>query len=685
MATPASHTEWRRDIEGIRGLAVLLVVLYHAEIPGFGGGYVGVDVFFALSGYLITGILVREIENTGSLNIPRFYARRAMRLLPAATALLIGVALSGLLLLSPLAQEELAKTSIAMAFYLSNMFFGRRATNYLAADADTNPLLHTWSLSVEEQFYLLWPALVMVCLLGVHSRRQLGRDHAPVVRGRGRVIFWTGVVVVASFLGMLLLMRRGFTHWAFFSSPSRGWEFGFGGMAALAPLSSRRGGRDEFSGRWGSPNVGRDLGGWAGLAGILVAGVLFGPRTPFPGFAAVLPVLGTVLVLRSGAFDQASVLVRALSWRPLREFGRLSYSWYLWHWPVFVFAESVYGVLSLPVRVGLILLSLGLAEASFRFVERPVRQSERLGRRPAYGLALLGVLTLVASSVSVVWLVATHRVLDSSVQAPYLAVRDDLPDLYARGCHADLADRVPRVCRDGSASATVTIALFGDSHAAQWAPALKEIVEQRQWRLLYLTKSSCPGIATITYLDPVGRLYDECEAWRIAAMDSLRKHHPDLVVMAAWASQGITPQEWFGGTVQTLAELSTSTSAILLLRDSPRPGFDVPSCLSRRAWLAQWWKPIRFAATSCNFPAGDVYQDEVFAMQQRAAQSSAMARAVDLTEWICPENLCRVEQDGVIKFRDHHHLTPSFVRSLEPKLVDLIDAALRGATRVGGR
>ena len=298
-----SRSSFRPDIEGLRGLAVLLVVLFHSRVPGFDGGFVGVDIFFALSGYLITGLIVAEVEQTGTFSFRNFYARRVRRLLPASGLAVVGILLFGFFIYSPLEMASYAKWAIYTSLYISNYMFMRDAANYFAADVETNPFLHTWSLAIEEQFYLFWPALIVLSLSWLKSRRRLA------------VVLY--VICIASFIFCVWLTRVR-QPWAFFSLPSRVWEFSLGGMACL--LGNPQLAQRSSMLKWLA---------WGGLVAVLVAGSLYSPLTKFPGYTAALPVVGTIAILILGASGIPSSLGKLLSTRVLQYLGRLSYSWYL--------------------------------------------------------------------------------------------------------------------------------------------------------------------------------------------------------------------------------------------------------------------------------------------------------------------------------------------------------------------
>jgi len=270
-AAPSRKDGFRPDIEGMRGIAVLLVVLFHSGVPGFGGGFIGVDVFFALSGYLITGIILNEITKRGKLSFRNFYARRARRLLPAAGLVVVSTLVLMLLMYSPLELGKYASWASYTSLYASNYMFMRDASNYFASDVTRNPYLHTWSLAVEEQFYLFWPALIALTLIATKSRRQL----AVVL-----------TVMSAVSLAFCIWLTNYRAPWAFFGLPTRAWEFGLGGLGCMVPA--------EYLVRRKSLTAAV---GWIGFAAVLAGSVVFTSQTPFPGLAAALPVLGTIAVL----------------------------------------------------------------------------------------------------------------------------------------------------------------------------------------------------------------------------------------------------------------------------------------------------------------------------------------------------------------------------------------------------
>ena len=647
MSGAGVPSSFRPDIEGLRAIAVLLVVAYHAGVPGVGGGYVGVDVFFVLSGYLITGLLVREAEATGTVALGAFYARRARRLLPAVLVVLVAVVAVGAAVFAPFEQIELARSAWATAAYVSNVHFARGQTDYLGAASETNPFLHTWSLAVEEQFYLAWPLVVMVGLGVLAFGTRVRRGAVP---SRRRLV-WTMTAIAAASFALCVALTATRQPWAFFLSPPRAWEFALGALGAL--VAAR-------------PRIDTLLGP-LGLVGILASAVAFGAETPFPGWAAALPVLSTVAVLRAAAARPDGRLARGLGARPLQTLGRLSYSWYLWHWPALVVGAALVPHVGLGGRVALAAASLGPAWASYRFVEGPVRHSAFLARRPRAALALAGVATVVGVALALGWgRFATHAAEDPS-QRHVRSARADLPALYASGCHAGFEVVAADVagCLSGDDRAGRTIVLLGDSHAAQWQPALENLAESRGWRLVSLTKSSCPAVDAPLYSTFLRRTYTECAAWRRSALAAVGTLRPALVVVTSEVGRDLGDDVWEAGTGRVLASLRTSGARVVLLRDTPAAPFDVLTCLARHVWRGG-----RAETAACSF-AGRDPRPTVWAAQRRAAARTGVATA-DLTEAVCPGGTCNATRSGRITWRDRHHLTTTAAQALAPALADAV-------------
>ncbi|WP_156663070.1 acyltransferase, partial [Mycobacterium sp. 1274761.0] len=410
---PLLKRQFRHDIEGLRAVAVIAVVLFHAGLPGASGGFIGVDVFFVVSGFLITGMLWREASSTGTVRMAKFYAARARRLLPAAITVLVATCTASAMLLPPLQARSVLGDGIASALYVGNYRLAIEGTDYLSADASPSPLQHYWSLGVEEQFYLLWPALI-VGIAWLFTRLARRPTLWPPVA-------MLAVLAVLSFVGSVVCTDN-WPSWAFFSLPTRAWELAVGGLVALT------------TGVWRHlPGPSAALVGWGGLALIVVTCTQIGEDTPYPGTTALLPVLGTVLVIGAGCATPDLGVGRFLSKPAMRSVGRLSYSWYLWHWPVLLLAPFVFGAaLGLAARLAMIMVSFGLAILTLHLVENPARFVPALTSSANRSLAVGGGLTGAAVGACLVLLLVTpvphgHGVAAAPVTPTTAAPRAVLP------------------------------------------------------------------------------------------------------------------------------------------------------------------------------------------------------------------------------------------------------------------
>jgi peptidoglycan/LPS O-acetylase OafA/YrhL len=648
-----SRSDFRPDIEGLRGLAVILTVAFHAGLPGFRGGFLGVDVFFVISGYLITGLLVKEMAATKRIDLIRFYARRLRRILPAASLVLLAITLAGRILFSPLEQSRIALSALAAALFSGNWWFIHERTNYFMTASDFDPFLHMWSLAVEEQFYLFWPVVIMVGLW----------------RGSRRLLVTLLVVIVAaSFCGSLWL-SRGHYAWAFFSAPARAWELAIGGIACLT----------EMRHKW----LETQFTGWICIAAIVAAVVSIPDNPRYAALAALGPVLGTVLLLGGRFF--ACAPIRPLEWGAFRFAGRLSYSWYLWSWPLLAFVTTIYTRLTLFDRVMCAAGSFALAALTYKFFENPIRKSRFLSPRPLLSL-LLGISLVAGSAVaSVAWERSAATLLKSPGQRA-LADAVKPPALFTDGCMAGPKDVQLRECVRTNPASLETVVLFGDSHAAQWAPAIEKIARDRSWRLVTLTKSGCPA-PLMPVTSPFGDFaYSECDEWRELALLRIAEIHPAAVVIGNsaryvvgihWKNRysTISPDEWREGMHKTLSRLSSAGITTVLLRDTPWPDVDIPVCLSRalQRGLLQ--------ADTCEFDRSDALDSGVLKAEEAAAAGVSGATFLDFSDLLCGPAKCAAVTNGLIAFRDSHHMNAPFAESLSSRVAERLVPAVERAFR----
>ena len=649
--TGAGSARFLPQVQGVRAVAVTLVVLFHAWPSIVPGGYVGVDVFFVISGFLITRLLLREFEATGRIDFVAFYARRLRRLLPALVLVVAAVMAASWMLQAPLESKMLTSSAVASLVYLSNLWFAQQSTNYLGDDAHGNPLLHTWSLSVEEQFYLVWPALIWL-VMSVAARS--GAD------ARARVTAAFPVVAVGS-LTTCLALAGYLRPWAFFGSPARAWEFAAGALVAVGagravPVAGRR--RYEH---------------WVALGSLLAAAILFTASTPYPGVATVLPVAATCALLVSAVGGGTGAMPALLSARPMAWLGDLSYSWYLWHWPVLTFGREVLGQTGAVATVAAVLLSLALAWATYVLVENPVRFARPLVTRPAASLGLAAALTVSALAATFQVRAMSVKSLEGADQHRYELAAVDQADVYRKGCHADYLVEQPSNCVFGNPSSTKTLVLFGDSHAAQWFPPLERLALQAGWRLVPLTNAAFPAPG-YEPLDPnLGRPYVECTHWRERTIERIRALRPDLIVIStsrrnsAFTDGGPAAMgAWDRGVRELLARLNDHASSVIIVQDTPRPDFRVPLCLARAHWRGM------SPESACAFEVDESSQRIVDRMWPIDDLGYPNVRRFDPTSIVCPQRTCTTERQGMVLYSDSHHLTATFSRSLAPLLSGVV-------------
>jgi peptidoglycan/LPS O-acetylase OafA/YrhL len=679
---PSGGTGFRADIQGLRAVAVGLVVLYHAGFPWLSGGFVGVDVFFVISGFLITQGLVKELERRGTISLAGFYARRVRRILPAATAALVGVVALTLLLLPQPRWLQVAQDVVSSAVYLVNWELADRAVNYSARDQAASPLQHFWSLAVEEQFYVVWPLaiLAVAALVRIARRGRSGQGAAVRPVSRTHLVLPLLLIALPS-LAWSVSLSVADPGRAYFVTTTRMWELALGAALAVAPvLAPSRAGLSRIV-------------GWVGLALIAYAATTFDATTVFPGSAALIPTLGAVAVLWSGLPGDRERQNPLLCTRPMTWVGGLSYSLYLWHWPVLVIATAltVDGDLRLRYALALAALSVVPAWLSLRLVEKPVLAGASGGRGHGVRMLQLGAIcTLLALAVGFVvqnhaltTLQAGRATADASLNPGALALRwdadadpvdafpalfpsplvaaGDAPAIDGHGCVIDVASVAAHPCSFGNLAGPVTLALIGDSHADQFVPGLEAAVIEKGWRLDVYTRGSCPFNALTVDLD--GFPNDACTERNENVTDALLQNPPDAVLVASSRYQVFQEQKptpTLEGSKPLLeqgyrdawAPFVDAGIPVISIRDTPRPDVAVPDCVAENETKLSLCAMDRDAITWADGP------------ELTAAADMDGVDVIDLTDRICPTDECPAVIGGVIVYRDGNHLTATYARSL---------------------
>jgi peptidoglycan/LPS O-acetylase OafA/YrhL len=725
---PLPAVQHRRDIEGLRAIAVLIVVAYHAGIPGWGGGFIGVDVFFVISGFLITSLLIKERESDGRIALLTFYARRIRRLLPISSVVAVVSVVGALAILPSTTFSSLGTDVVAAAGFFVNMLFAIRGTDYLAGDTDPSVIQHYWSLAVEEQFYLIWPGLIALVTIGA---QQVRRRITPVII----------TVISGSFAASVVLSPTAPT-WSYFGLHTRAFELGVGALLAVQwPLVER----------WGQST--RAALSWAGLIGIGFSIPLAAAVDYFPGWVAAIPVLATAAAIAGGdTTDRGAQLL--LRRRPLQWVGEHSYSLYLWHWPVLVLGAGLVGrTLGWSETIAAIALTFALSALGFTLIEHPLRRSPRLIQQPApnysLGASLIGLTLLVGVGVSQYQPQASTGVVaeapslststtttvaadttfaaphssastnDSATSAPtsttlpplvdnrdaeplaaILAALDNtvLPEnvrpdvynavndtstLYDTNCHQFMTPAVTKGCVFGDTDGEFTIGLIGDSHAAQWFAAINTIAISNEWRLIAHTQGGCPLLDVVTWNRGADAVFSHCASWRDAVIDDLQQEAVDVVIVSqhwglldASTREAVPASVWERDLPTLFDRLRSVDIEPVLFLDSPDPYGSVPACaVSHKTDL-----------TSCE--PGMLRNTERSVREVATSIADEMSVGViDPHVWLCVDvspdddsdtTRCPVVVGDILVYRDSHHLSNTFVEWFTPvisaELVDWITA-----------
>ena len=600
------------QIQGLRALAALLVTIFHARLVP--GGFIGVDIFYVISGYLITGLILREIEQTGSLDLNAFYQRRIKRLLPTSVFVLFITAIVGMFVLPAITRDALGRDLFAAAAYISNYLFAWWQNDYQNLNATPSPFIHYWSLAVEEQFYVVWPILLL--LLARYGRRA---------------IFWG--ISITTVLSLLLSVYQTQTSpiWAFYSLPTRAWELGVGALLLFVPEKVWR---NRFI-------------PWLGVIGIAIATFNFDENTAFPGVNAVLPVFATALLIGSisiwpRAFNDLSNN-RISQW-----LGSISYPLYLWHWPALVLPSSALGrPLRIRERLFCILLTVVLAHLTSKFIEQPLRHKKIAGKK----VYLFFVATTITSLVAGLIISATSSSMISVKGTNYKFNLIDVmekPAVYGDDCHVNYGETKSGYCTYGDKKSNRTLVLYGDSHAAQWFPALEQIALERGYKLISLTKSACPAVDAPR--EDQGAFKNvHCEKWRQNSIARIKSIRPDAVITSSF--QYFTPPSgfpsksrwWDDGQRRLLSELRGSSNHLIYISDTPRPLRDIPNCLASRD------------SHSCDSTE-----------KTRNVIINGFEK-IDPTPWLCT-SYCPAIKDGYVVYRDASHISVAASLALKPEL-----------------
>ncbi|QOT16466.1 acyltransferase family protein [Paenarthrobacter sp. YJN-5] len=678
----------RLDIQGLRAIAVGVVLLYHAGVSWLPGGFVGVDVFFVISGFLITGGIVRELRRDGSMSIKNFYIRRIARILPAATVAILATLGLTYWLMPATRWVQTGLDGIGSSLYYVNWLFAASSVDYLARDQEPSPFQHFWSLAVEEQFYIFWPALLaFVTWLALKWGFRLQKG----------LLITVALVAVPS-LAWSVYYTATNPGGAYFTTATRIWELAIGAAFAIA---AGRG--------FKAPKAVSAVIGWLGLAAIIYAAATYTTALPFPSYTALLPVLGAALIIWSGPTAGNAGPILALGTWPMVKIGELSYSLYLWHWPLVVIGGVVLGGLTETTGLVIVAMSIVPAWLSLKYVEKPLQtkilEAQTDGSKIASGL----MMTLAAAAAAMILAVsvtpppppsavtftpqqvtgvkakpvgaealadgAPLEIKDtfSSITPTAVNAKDDVPVVNRNGCMLNAESTEAKVCSFGDLGSSRVIALVGDSHAAMLVPAFEDWAAKEKIRVDTYTKGACPFVAGEVEYD--GQPYAACSQWVDNVTQQILATSPEAVVSAMSRYRIIE-----GGTLsfeaskQPLAQMISEAMKPLqkvgiktiMLRDTPRPEVAVPDCVAKN----------EKSLTACALPADQVLWKD--GPEVRAADNDPKIDLIDLSKAFCTAEKCPAIIEGILVYRDNNHLTATYARTLHKHLGEALTPLLAG-------
>jgi peptidoglycan/LPS O-acetylase OafA/YrhL len=686
---------FRPDIEGMRAIAVGLVLLYHGYGKPFNGGFVGVDVFFVISGFLITSLLLHEQIKDGRISIGRFYARRVRRILPASTLTVLATMVAGYYLLGFISGNEIATDAKWTAVFAANIHFALLGTDYLGSQLPPSPLQHMWSLGVEEQFYLVWPSLfLLLVVIGRLSKR----------RNVFGVLATSLLVIIGASLAWSVIQTLSNATWAYFSPLTRAWELALGALiAVVGPAVSR------------VPTWVYQVAALLGLAGIIVSALTLRSSMPYPGWAVAIPVLSSALLIGAGCGNPQTVIGRALSVRAMQWLGARSYSLYLWHWPILMIAAQYAGHhLSTWQNSGLLLAAVAASAITFRLVENPVRNSRGLKSRTGLTLAIGIMLTLLTIAVAQ-WQIHSHygtlnplatsgfqsssvaqaQVLDAVKAAQSI---NDLPSSVAASLStastaADQAKATGRFnckrialpvnfvdfstsesghefgqCAAGAQHGTKLMVVYGESRAAMWAAALEGVAAGNGYQLRTFYMNGCPALDLYFMSYQTHAPNDDCYQFHRSAIAGIRNLHPDLVITTSYSTQMLadgsqpTADQWQQGWASTFRELAQPGTRFVMLGDIPTWEKDDARCLAAHVNAVQ----------ECSVPISEAKSANLAA--EHAAASAAGALYIPTLPWVCTDRCEPVIADMRVYSNRFH-----FSKAYAVYLTGAVGEALRPA------
>ncbi|TYS69686.1 acyltransferase [Sutcliffiella horikoshii] len=660
QSQPPTKKRFRTEIEGLRAVAALLVAIYHIWLGNVSGG---VDVFFVVSGFLITTSLLGRVQRQRKIDILDFILGLAKRLFPAAFFVLLVVTLASMLWLPQVQWAQTLQEIFASAFYYQNWQLAFNAVDYLAQNNEASPVQHFWAMSIQGQFYLLWPTVVFGLAILITKKTKINF----------KATLTTALLTVfTASLTYSIYLTSTNQAFAYFHTFTRVWEFALGGIVAV--LGSHVVLRKPFS----------FILGWIGLIAIVLCGIILQVSTVFPGYAALWPTLAAIFIILAGNNGGTFGVHRFLSLKPLTSLGNLSYALYLWHWPILVFYFILSGkeTVSLLDGLAIIIASIILSYVTTNLIEKPIRTMRKETPKWKRGSVVIACMLPVVATASL-WanqinkaeselanliqneeypgaleVFSNNVVEDVPVLPTPLQAQNDLPKVYEDQCHQNLEDSEVIACEYGATNNPIyTVALVGGSHSAQWLPALEVFAQEEKIKVINYTKSSCRF--TAEEVNPATS--ESCYKWNKELMQTLLSTKPDLVFTIADVGRKAEVPEGF---VQQWETLNKADIPVFALRDNAWFEFDVPSCLEEKGVDSLECAQEREKALPSESP---------FSKLETVPSN---VNYVDLTDYLCEEDYCKPVRGNVLVYRDKHHITATYVKTIAPILKKELFAVL---------
>lgn len=648
---------YRHDLQILRALAISLVVLEHSGCRFFSGGFIGVDVFFVLSGYLITGLLIQEYINSNTISIHKFLLRRLKRLLPTLLLVVFSCTIIAFFILSE-HQFTIQTGSKSFAItYLSNFYFAFNKINYFIESQSKDIFMHTWSLGIEEQFYLIWP-LIILAIASFSKIDYQKRLHINLL-----IAIFLFFCVFSFCLSLHWSFEENF--WAFFLMPSRAWQFSIG--AICFTLIHWNHTIAQFFKKVFFFILGLFL--------IILSGVFLNSKMVYPGFWVLLPSIGSALVILSNTDITQEKALKIIPIKPFIILGNISYSLYLWHWPILILLPTALLYLNIQTNAALnsisIAISIIISIATHKYIETPFWK----GRLSKTSNMKILFFFIVCIYLSLYIFSKVDQIASSHYTVPFseniLSARSDLPEIYKMGCDSWYHNASLMPCIFGKRTSINTVVIFGDSIGVQWFSLWKDLFSHPNWKIVVITKSACPIVEEPIFYERIGKIYKVCEEWRKDAIQYIENIKPKYLIFGSSSNYQFTESQWRNGSQKILDKLAIFSEKILVTAGTPRLSFNSLSCLEGKTltdYTLHQKLSICEKALTANMFKNVNYQLQKITMEYENVF------LLNMNDNICPNAQCKIMDDkGIFIFRDKSHLTDTFVRSQAFTVKDILE------------